>query len=89
MERPATRNNKQKFKQMKEEDRAAGTVAKAKERLVNVLKFAQPKAYMAGRAKEAPAVSMELLRVTGGHNQTSRHLKTIFISASWKIPTTL
>ena len=30
MERPATRNNKQKFKQMMEEDRAAGTVAKAK-----------------------------------------------------------
>ena len=65
------------------QEKAFGTVPKAKGKSGNRTENgAQRRARVEAMAKEASTALMELLKVTGGHNQTLQTLKKIFISAS-------
>ena len=88
VERPARLNKEQGFKQRIQGESSwnsgndKGESGKRKEN------GAQRRASMEARAKEASTVLMELLKVTGGHNQTPHTLKIIITSESGNIPQT-
>ena len=71
------------------QEKATGTVPKEKGKSGNRTENgARRRASLEARAKESYTALMELLNVTGGHNQTLQTLKRILISASWNIPKT-
>ena len=90
MKRPARLNNEQRFKQRMGHRKNSWNSGKGKGKIgLCTGNGSRRKATMAARAKQASTVSVEILRVMGGHNQTSRTLKMISISALWNIHQTL